>query len=192
MSEIRRWERVDSKLLADCRVFTVSESTSVCPWTSDKHSFYFIESADWVNIVPITESGEVVLIRQFRHGSQDITLEIPGGIVDPGEEPAVAAVRECLEETGYEAPAVEPLGALSPNPALFPNRLHTFVARGCRRVADVANTSTERTEVALVPFDELPRLLASGEIDHALVVATLWRLLYLDLNLNPSLDDGVA
>ena len=178
MSDIRPWQRVSERTMADCRIFTVNESTSISPATGDTHAFYYIDSADWVNIVPITEAGEVVFIRQFRHGSQAITLEIPGGMVDPGELPQVAAVRECLEESGFEADSVTSLGVLNPNPAIFPNRLHTFVAHNCRRVAEIANTSTEHTEVVMVRLADLPELLESGQIDHALVVATLWRLLY--------------
>ena len=178
MSKVGVWRRKKIRRLADCRVFSVSESTSVSPQTGDEHNFYFIDSADWVNIVPITPDREVVFVRQFRHGSEKITLEIPGGMVDPGEAPAVAAVRECLEESGYRAEGVESLGILNPNPAIFPNRLHTYVARNCTPVAEIANTSTEHTELLLVPLADLPVMLQSGEIDHALVAATLWRLLY--------------
>jgi ADP-ribose pyrophosphatase len=178
MTEIKPWLRKSTKTLAECRIFTVSESTSVSPSTGDDHQFYFIDSADWVNIVPITASGEVVFIRQFRHGNEQITLEIPGGMVDPGEDPQAAGVRECLEETGYEAGKVESIGVLSPNPAIFPNRLHTYLARDCKLVAEIANTLTEHTAVELVKISDLPRLLESGVIDHALVVATLWRVLY--------------
>jgi len=180
LSQIKPWLRKDTRLLADCRIFKVGESTSVCPRTQDEHQFYYIETADWVNIVPVTEDNQVVFIRQFRHGSEKITLEIPGGMVDPGEDASIAAVRECLEETGYEAKQVESLGVLNPNPAIFPNQLHTFVARDCRRIADIENTSTEHTEVELVPLDQLASLMQSGEIDHALVVATLWRMLYYE------------
>jgi ADP-ribose pyrophosphatase len=160
----------------------VGESTSVCPRTHNEHQFYFIETADWVNIVPVTRSGEVVFIRQFRHGSEKITLEIPGGMIDPGEAAQVAATRECLEETGYEASRVESLGVLNPNPAIFPNRLHTFIARDCQLVGDIENTSTEHTEVELIPMTEIASRMQSGDIDHALVVATLWRMLYFESN----------
>ena len=156
----------------------MSESTSISPLSGEEHLFYFIDSADWVNIVPITPDRQVVFVKQFRHGSEQITLEIPGGMIDPGEAPEVAATRECLEESGYRADRVESLGVLNPNPAVFPNRLHTFVARECIRVDEIANTSTEQTEVVLVPLEELPEMLGSGQIDHALVAATLWRLLY--------------
>ncbi len=137
------------------------------------------DTPPWVNIVPVTSDRQIICIRQFRHGTNSITLEIPGGLVDPGEDPASAAARECLEETGYQVDAVESLGTLSPNPALFPNTLYTYMATGATQRAPIANTEREHTEVELVPIDQLPGLLTSGEIDHALVVATLWRFLHV-------------
>ena len=178
MTEIGIWKRKSTRRLADCRVFSVSESVSICPRSGQEHQFYFIDTADWVNIIPVTSDQEVVFVRQFRHGSEKLTLEIPGGIIDPGEDPQVAAIRECLEESGYQAGSVESLGVLNPNPAIFPNRLHTYLARGCVPIAEIANTSTEHTERVLVPIVDLPRMLQGGEIDHALVATTLWRWLY--------------
>ena len=175
---IETWQRLKTRALSENRIFSLHASTAESPETGEKHEFYYIDTADWVNIVPITRNDELVCIRQFRHGNQSITLEIPGGMVDPGEAPGVSAARECLEETGYRCDNVELLGMLTPNPALFDNVLHTYVARDVELVADIANTSTEKTEVTLVPMSEVPSLLVSGEIDHALVVATLWRYLY--------------
>ena len=176
--EVKPWARKATRQLADCRIFTVNESTEVSPHTGQEHDFYFLETGDWVNVAPVTSGNELVCIRQYRHGSGQITIEIPGGMVDLGEDPRQAAARECLEETGFEADDLIPLGVLAPNPALFPNRLHTFVAPNARRVAEITNTSTEHTEVQLIPMEQLSEFLVSGEIDHALVVATLWRLLY--------------
>ena len=178
MSSVEPWIRKSSKKVADCRVLTVHESVSVSPRSDKEHNFYFMESADWVNVVPVTAANELVCIRQFRHGTEKITLEIPGGMVDPGEEPIVSAARECMEETGYETDALVPLGVLSPNPALFANRLHTFLAPNARLVNEISNTSTEHTEVHLIPMAEVADLLVAGEIDHALVTSTLWRMLY--------------
>lgn len=176
--EIKRWRRKHFRQVADCRVFTVNESISVSPRDDREHRFYYLDSPDWVNVVPITRANEVVCIRQFRHGTEEITLEIPGGLVDPGESPDKAAARECLEETGYRAGELVSLGVLRPNPALFPNSLHTFMAPGVERVADIANGETEHTEVQLIPMEQVPEMLFAGEIDHALVTSTLWRMLY--------------
>ncbi len=175
---VKAWTRKGSEQIADCRIFTLNESLSVSPETGDDHSFYVMETADWVNVVPVTASNEIVCIRQFRHGTQEITLEIPGGMVDPGEEPVVAAARECLEETGFETKELVSLGVLRPNPAVFNNRLHTFVAPNARPAADISNTSTEQTEVQLIPMEQIADILVTGEIDHALVTSTLWRMLY--------------
>ena len=174
---IKIWEKTAVQEIADCRVVKVLENTCQSPFTGKDHAFYVINSVDWVNLVPITADNELVCIRQYRHGTEEITLEIPGGMVDPGEEPMVAAARECLEETGYRADNLESLGAITPNPALFPNRLHTYVAWDVSLVGEIQNTASEQTEVTLVPMSEVPDLLVRGEIDHALVAATLWRLL---------------
>jgi len=155
------------------------ESTAISPFTGKEHPFYFLDTADWVNVVPITSENELVCIKQFRHGSEEITLEIPGGLVDPGEAPDVAGARECLEETGYEALEMTSVGVLNPNPAIFGNKLHTYLARNVRPVSEINNTTTEHTELKLVPLDQVHELLESGEIDHALVAATLWRVLVL-------------
>jgi 8-oxo-dGTP pyrophosphatase MutT (NUDIX family) len=175
---VKAWTRKGIKKIADCRIFTVHESISVSPETEEQHKFYVMETADWVNVVPVTASNELVCIRQYRHGSEEITLEIPGGMVDPGEEPIESAARECLEETGYETNDLISLGVLNPNPAIFGNRLHTFLAPNVTSLAEISNTSTERTEVQLIPMEQVADFLDSGEIDHALVTATLWRMLY--------------
>jgi 8-oxo-dGTP pyrophosphatase MutT (NUDIX family) len=120
-----------------------------------------------------------VLVRQYRHGAQRVTLEIPGGLIDPGEDAATAALRECLEETGYRGRAALPLGVVNPNPALFGNRLHAFYALDVELESAVQNTGTELTEAVLVSVAELEELLLAGEIDHALVAGTLWRYLRL-------------
>jgi ADP-ribose pyrophosphatase len=178
-TELRAWRELGREQVADCRIFTVERSTARSPLDSSPHTFHRIHSVDWAQILPITADGNAVLVRQYRHGAQRVTLEMPGGLIDPGEDPATAALRECLEETGYRARAALSLGAVSPNPALFTNRLHCFYATGVEPECAVQNTGTEVTEVVLVPVADLEGLLASGEIDHALVAATIWRYLYL-------------
>jgi ADP-ribose pyrophosphatase len=175
LSRAKPWREIGNEPLLDCRIFKLERSIAASPESGGRHDFVRIRSADWVQIIPRTSDDEIVMVKQYRHGSSSITLEIPGGLLDPGEDPAAAAARECLEETGYRAGAVHSMGAMNPNPALFSNRLHSFYAHGVERVAEVQNTGTEHTEVVLVPVRELEGMLRDNRIDHTLVAATLWR-----------------
>ncbi len=176
MTGPRRWTVLATEFLQDCAVFSVSRILAKSPRTGGSHPFYRIDSADWVNIVPITADGDIVMVKQFRHGLDGFTIETPGGLVDPGETPMEAAGRELLEETGYRAAEIVPLGAVNPNPALFGNRLHTFLGRDVEWVEEVRNESTEETHVEVVSPGELRRLIRAGDVNHALVVAALYLL----------------
>ena len=111
------------------------------------------------------------MVRQFRHGTGEVTLELPGGMIDPEDAtPLDGARRELLEETGFAPATVEAIGAIAPNPAVFTNRCHSFLARGCRRVAAPHLDGGEDIEVVTVPLVEIPSRIAAGEISHALVV----------------------
>jgi 8-oxo-dGTP pyrophosphatase MutT (NUDIX family) len=178
VSRLKPWHELRREPVAECRIFSVERSVTASPLDGTEHEMFRVVSADWVQIVPVTTAGEVVMVRQYRHGSSSFVLEIPGGMVDPGEQPAAAARRECLEECGYAAGNVHPLSDLNPNPALHAHRLHAFYATDVRPAAPFRNTATEQTEVELVPLDRLAVLLRSGGVDHALVVATLWRFLF--------------
>lgn len=175
---IEKWKRLGQKVLLDLRIMKVLEIEASSARGVAPHPFYVFDTVDWINVLPITADGQVVFVRQYRHGSDEISLEIPGGMVDPGEEPAVAAVRECLEESGFRAEELVSLGALRPNPAVFSNYLHTFVAHNVTEVGEIQNTATEETELVLFDLEALPALMLDGTIDHALVVATIWRYFY--------------
>ena len=169
--ELLRWRRRSSEIIADCRVFQVRRDISISPHRGSEHDFFVLESSDWINIIPLTADNEVVMIEQYRHGSEEVTLEIPGGMVDADESPEVAAAREMLEETGYAATSeVINLGRVRPNPAIHNNWIHTFLARDVELRQKPVIESTEHTVVRLVPLADVPALIVDGTINHALVV----------------------
>ena len=137
--------------------------------------FYILKTNDWVNVVALTDDDELVMIEQWRQGVLRVTLEIPGGIVDPGESPFDAAVRELLEETGYRAREWRSLGSIEPNPAIQDNRCHTFVALGAQPSAAQAFDAHAQCRVVIEPWAKAGALLASGAITHALVAVALYK-----------------
>jgi 8-oxo-dGTP pyrophosphatase MutT (NUDIX family) len=174
--KILEWERVDSELVADCRILRIKRDISLDPRSRTAHDFFVIEAPNWINVIPFTTDGRVILIEQYRHGTGEITLEIPGGLVDQHESPAAAAARELLEETGYECDSLELLGRTRPNPAIQNNWQHTYVARDCRWIGDPKPDEVEDIGVRLVSLDDVRRMIASGVINHALVVVAFYYL----------------
>jgi 8-oxo-dGTP pyrophosphatase MutT (NUDIX family) len=170
-AETPLWERTGAEPVADCRVFQVRRDFCTSPRDGSQHDFYCLEMPDWINIIPLTANNEVVMIEQYRHGVNRITLEIPGGIVDVGEDPRDAALRELREETGYRGSDARLLGSCHPNPAIQDNQIHTFITENVEFESAPVFDSTEHTTVRLVPLEHIPALIADGTITHALVIA---------------------
>jgi len=172
---VEKWNRVDSRGVADYRIFQVRQDTSRSPLTGRLSDFWVLEMAQWVNIIPLTPAGKVVLIRQYRHGIQEVCLEIPGGIAEEKDgPPAVAARRELIEETGYEVEKVIPIGRVSPNPAIQNNQCHSFLGLGAYPAGKQQLEGTEDISLEEVGLEEIPGLIVSGQIKHALVIVAFY------------------
>jgi 8-oxo-dGTP pyrophosphatase MutT (NUDIX family) len=167
----RDWPLLGSRRLQDARVFALRADRSRHPVTGVERDVYVIESPDWVNVIALTERDDVVLIEQFRHGTRRVTLEIPGGMLEPGEDPVTAGLRELREETGFAGGEATLLGHCEPNPAIQDNRCFFVLARGVARVAEASLDEGEDIDVRLAPLRDVPRLLEDGSIRHALVHA---------------------
>ncbi len=149
-----------------------------CELPSGKpYKAYVFEFDSWANVVALTKNNEVVLVKQYRHGVQKVLLELPGGVVDNGENPLEGAKRELMEETGYSAGNMIEVGRLYPNPAIQQNTLYCYLATDVELTGVQHLDEAEEIEVHLVPLDELVEMVRQGKFLHALNVAVLFQAL---------------
>lgn len=181
------WKCTGEKTLLDFPYLQLVErlcQPSAAPDDFVAHRFYVIQSRDWCNIIPVTEDGKVLIIRQFRAGTLETSLEFPGGIVESTDADLQAtAIREMIEETGYEPIAgarCQFLGSSYPNPALQDNRLHSLIVGPVKKTKAQNLDPAEDIEVIEVPIAELPSLFTQGRFDHALMLTTLFHFLMQD------------
>ncbi len=172
---LKPWKLISSKKDKSFRIFNLRTDRTVSPRTHREHDFYILESRDWVNVIPLTGQEEVILIRQYRHGIGEITLEIPGGIIEEGDSPEGSARRELLEETGYSDSEMILLGEVHANPAFLNNRCYTFLARDVFLAGKQKQDEKEDIEVVIRPLHEIPRLIKEGYITHSLILAAFYR-----------------
>ena len=166
----KSWTLLSRRFVSDHRIFRLFEDRYRLETVGDEHDYVVLESNDWVNVIPITGEGKVVLIRQYRHGVRRVTWEIPGGIVDPGESAEQAARREVREETGYEVSSLVRLAQVDANPAIQNNRATCFLAESVRWAGEPDLDHGEVIDVITCEREEIPGWVADGRISHALVV----------------------
>ena len=175
MSTIKPWEKLGSTPVGDFRIFTIRSDRRVSPRTQQEHDFFVIDCVDWVNVIALTPDQHVVMVEQFRHGSDTVELEIPGGMIDAEDpSPEAAGQRELREETGYAGQNARLIGRVFPNPAIMSNVCFTVLVENCRCAYSPEWDCTEDMVTQLVPVGELPALMAAGKIRHSLVAAALY------------------
>ena len=173
---IEPWRQLSSRPMGDFRVFSVRQERKLSPRTGAEHDFFIIDAPNWVNVIALTPDARVVFVEQYRHGSGTVELEIPGGIVDAADaSPVATGCRELLEETGYQGEQQQIVGQVFPNPAIMSNVCFTVCARNCRYIKPVQFDNSEDLVTRLVPLAQVPELVASGQIRHALIVAALYQ-----------------
>jgi ADP-ribose pyrophosphatase len=168
---IQPWKKNKQTVDYDCGFFQVQVHQSASPITGKEYPFYVIATRNWTNIVALTGDKKVLMVSQYRHGTGEVSLEIPGGAVDLQEEPLKAAQRELLEETGYESSEWYSLGQIRPNPAILSNTCYLYLALDAKHVAELDLDEAEELEVSLRDVNEISGLIRSGQIQHSLVVA---------------------
>ena len=171
---IKKWKKKSSKYLLNNKIFKMREDLVTSPKLGSDHSVWVMEVPTWVNIIPITTDGEVILVNQHRFGMDKSSLEIPGGMADLNENPMEAAIRELKEETGYEAKEVIEIGRVESNPAIMSNHTYTYLALDSEQSSEQNLDGMEDIEIIRKHINEIPDLIRNGVIEHALVVSAFY------------------
>ncbi len=198
--EIRmsNWKCVEEKTFLDFPYLQIVERQcrkDTDPADQEPHRFYVLRAKDWCNVIPITEEGKIVLVKQFRAGTLTAALEFPGGVMESSDADVQAtALREMTEETGYEAlphARCKIIGTSFPNPALQDNRVHSLVVGPVKRTRPQSLDPSEDIEVVEIAIDELPQLIRSGQFTHALMLTTLFHFMTQETGLTKDLIEGL-
>lgn len=168
-----RWERGEPKLLAHTRILDLQSVPFHHPKRGVRRDFVIVDAPDWVNVIAHTADDRLVLVNQFRYGINAFSWEIPGGVIEHGEDPVLAGTRELLEETGYSGESARLLASIHPNPAFIQNRCHLVLVENCRLTAPPAWDPDEEIEVATLPTAEVYARARAGGITHSLALSAL-------------------
>lgn len=169
-----KWERGRPTLLARTRILDLKSVPFRHPRRDGQRDFMVIDAPDWVNVLAHTHDDRLVMVNQFRFGINGFSWEIPGGVIEHGEDPVLAGTRELLEETGYAGIEARLLTSVHPNPAFMSNRCHLVLMRNCRLVSPPVWDADEELETAVIPVEEVYQRARAGEITHSLVLDALF------------------
>jgi 8-oxo-dGTP pyrophosphatase MutT (NUDIX family) len=172
---LHKWETISKKEVQNLKIFRMNIVRRRHPVWNHESDFVVLDNPKWINIIPVTKDLKVICVEQYRHGIDDITLEVPGGLVEPDEDPLVAAERECLEETGFggEGHAVL-LGENQPNPAFLDNICYSYVWFGCERKSEQKLDGNEDINIVEVPLADIKDFIMTGKIKHSLVITAFF------------------
>ena len=161
---IAPWRLLDSTYAFRDRWLRVRSDTVRLPGGKTLSPYHVVEVADWVNVVAISDAGNVILVEQYRHAVTRTMLEIPAGHVDAEEDREAAARRELLEETGYGGGAWHELGALHPVASRFANQVHSYLALDVRKVGEPLQEESENLHIREMPWADFAAGLQSGKL----------------------------
>ena len=171
------WDMQENNLHADCRIFEVRKQRLKRRSDGLEGEFFVLDTNDWVNVLALTPDDKIILVRQFRYGSKEQSLEPPGGVVERGEDPVIAGLRELQEETGYVGEEPKLLGVVRPNAAILSNRCHVILVRNAQKTAELNFDQHEELVTELYPVKELKEMVRRGEITHSIGLNSIMMLL---------------
>ncbi|SMG47226.1 NUDIX hydrolase [Sphingobacterium psychroaquaticum] len=171
---MEKWQVLDSKYLVQRPWATLRVDKLRMPNGNIKEEYYVMEYPSWVNMIGITEKGTILFVKQYRHGAEQVLIELPAGVVEAGEDPADAARREMLEETGYAFDTIEKIAELYANPATSGNITSTYLLKNGRKVQEQELDSSEDIEVLEMTIDEAKQFVLDNKIGQALHTSALF------------------
>jgi ADP-ribose pyrophosphatase len=173
---VKKWDTKSENFVSQSKVFKRYEVTRVSQDSGKEGKFDVVKTLDWVNVVGLTADNKVIIVEQYRHGTDQVTWELPGGAANRGEDLLTAAKREFCEETGYDSQEWEYLGSVDVNPAFMTNKCEMYLAKNCVLKEKQKLDYFEEIDVLEIPLEEIPKLIKENKINHSLVIGAFYFL----------------